>query len=123
MTALILIVGGCATYERTEGMPPLRISTKTPESIVLRTDGSPGQSFSAVLTVDGSRREISGVTPAEFPLECVVLVGEVTRFDGDGSFSFMVERQNGKGRFYTPPVSRLLRFRYYSGSISLLAQN
>ena len=122
LAILILIPGGCATYDRSEGLPPLRVSTRTPEHIILRTDGSPGQKFSAVLTVDGSRREISGVTPAEFPLECVVLVGKVTTVDGDGSFGFVIERQNGRGRFYTPPVKSLRCFRYYSGSIGLLAQ-
>lgn len=121
LTALIFVVGGCATYDRTEGMPPLRISAKTPERIILKTEGASGQSFSAILIIDGSRREISGVTPAEFPLECVVLVGEATRVDGDGSFHFVIERRNGRGRFYTPPVSNL-RFRYYSGAIEILTR-
>jgi hypothetical protein len=74
------------------------------------------------LTVDGSRREISGVTPAEFELDCVVLVGEVTKVDGDGSFNFMIERQNPRGLFYTPPVKNLGCFRYHAGSIGILAQ-
>jgi hypothetical protein len=123
LAAITLIVGGCATTQRTEGFPPLRVTTTTPEHIILKTLGSAGQGFSALLTVDGVRREISGVTPAEFPLECVVLVGEVTKVDGDGSFSFVIERQNGRGLFYTPPVQSLSRFRYYSGSMSVLAQN
>src|SRR5512137_866900 len=97
LAVMALIVGGCATTQRTEGLPPLRVTTTIPEHSVLKTVGAPGQSFSAILTVDGSRREISGVTPAEFPLECVVLVGEVTKYDGDGSFSFVIERQNGRG--------------------------
>ena len=103
-------------------MPPLRVSTKTPERIILQTEGPAGESFSVVLTVDGLRREISGVTPAEFPLEGVVLVGEVTKVEGDGSFNFVIERQNGRGRFNTPPVNSLRCFQYYSGSMGILAR-
>ena len=121
LAAMILVVGGCATTQRAEVFPPLRVSTK-PEHITLKTVGPSGQSFSAVLMVDDSRQEISGVTPAEFPLECVVLAGKVTKVDGDGSFRFVIERQKIPGRFYTPAVKDLQRFRYYSGSIEVLAQ-
>lgn len=120
MAALIFFVGaGCATYEDTEG----RIAKGTPERILLRTEGPPGQSFSAVLIVDGSRREISGVTPTEFPMECRLLVGEMKRVDGDGEFSFAIERHDGTGRFYTPPVKDLVSFRYHSGVLEVLTKN
>lgn len=120
---LLFVFGGCATYDRTEGMPPLRISGMKKESIILRTEGSLGQTFSAVLRIDGLRREISGITPAEFPLECAVLVCEVQRSDGDGSLSFVIERTDGTGRFYTKPVRNLQRFRYHSRILEILGKN
>lgn len=124
--AMTLLVAGCATTPRADApqtveFPPLRVTTTTPEHILLKTVGSSGQTFSAVLTVDGSRREINGVTPAAFPLECVVLVGEVTAVGGDGSFSFVIERQDGRDLSYTPAVQRHHRFRYHSGGMETLA--
>jgi hypothetical protein len=129
VVAITLICGGCASYDRTEGFVPLRMTRKTPERIVLKTFGSPGQRFSGVLTVDGKRQEISGVTPAEYPLNCVVLIGEVTSLGGDGDFGFMIERQDTPGRFYTPKINvgtplvrEKCRFRYYAGSMAVMAQ-
>ena len=109
-------------YDRTPGFAPLRISSTKAEPIILKTEGAPGQRFSAILTVDGSRKDISGISPAAFPLECILLVGEVTEYDGDGSFSLMIERQNAIGRFYTPPVRDLRRFRYYDNTMGVLGR-
>ncbi|MHC1765917.1 MAG: hypothetical protein AB9869_16735 [Verrucomicrobiia bacterium] len=129
LVAITFIFSGCASYDRTEGFAPLRISSKTPERIVLKSFGSPGQRFSGVLTVDGKRQEISGETPAEYPLECSVLIGEVTSHGGDGHFGFMIERQDTPGRFYTPKINAgtplvrgKYRFRYYAGSIAVMAE-
>jgi|GEM_PF-3539067 hypothetical protein len=122
IAALLLVLGGCTTYDRADGMPPLRISTGTPERIVLRTDGAPGQNFSAILTVDGSRKGISAVTPAEFSLDCVVLVNEVTQMDRDASFSFIIERSDGTSRYHTPPVGNFSRFRYHSQILEIVAR-
>jgi hypothetical protein len=119
LTTLLLMVAGCGTYDRTGGLPPLQITVRTPEHITLKAEGSPGQRFSVVLTVDGVRRAVFGVTPTEFDLNCFLLAGEVTRVEGDGSFIFVIERQNGTGRFYTPPVKNLRSFRYYDGEIWL----
>jgi hypothetical protein len=124
---LALVCGGYIIYEynrydRTPGFAPLRLAAKKPERLRVKTVGASGQSFTVTLTVDGSRREISGVTPADFSLECIVLVGEVTKFDGDGSFSLLIERQNGIGQFYTPPVRDLQRFRYCDNSIGVLGR-
>ena len=110
-------------YDRTPGFRALRLKTRQPERLLVKTEGMPGQEFSAIFTVDGKRREVSGVTPAQFALECVVLIGEVPTFDGDGSFNLLIERQDGIGRFYTPPALKLSRFRYHRGVIALQVRN
>jgi hypothetical protein len=69
--------------------------------------------------VDGVRREISGVTPAEYSLECVVLSGVVTNLSSSGErFGFEVSRANG--HFFTPGTDRVCWFRYYAGSLEVL---
>ena len=72
--------------------PPLKPGPRTPEDITLKVDGPPGRPFTASLTLDGVPRELTGVTPAAFPLHCAVLTGQVT---GDGPFHLELTRHNG----------------------------
>jgi hypothetical protein len=113
------VLGGCASSRQASGFPPLQTRTHTPERITLKTFGPPGQPFSGLLTVDGVRREISGVTPAEYPLECVVLTGVVTNASGGSQrFGFEVSRANG--HFFTPETDRVCWFRYHAGSLEVM---
>jgi hypothetical protein len=119
LTTAALVLGGCASSRQASGFPSLQTRTRTPERITLKTFGPPGQQFSGVLTVDGVRREISGVTPAEYPIECVVLSGVVTNASSSSErFGFEVSRANGQ--FFTPGTDRVCRFRYHAGSLEIL---
>lgn len=119
LTTAALVLGGCASSPQESGFPPLQTRTRTPESITLKTFGPPGQQFSGLLTVDGVHREISGVTPAEYPIECVLLSGVVTNMSSNSErFGFEVSRTNG--RFFTPGTDTVCTFRYHAGSLEVL---
>jgi hypothetical protein len=118
------VFSGCASSRDAtssrdgKGFPPLQTVSSTPEHIVLKTFGRPGQQFCGFLNVDGVRREVAGVTPAEYPLDCVVVSGVVTNSIPDERFGFEVSRKNGQ--FYTPGTDRVCVFRYHAGALEIL---
>jgi hypothetical protein len=71
--------------------------------VVLKTVGPAGQTFHAVLNIDGNRQELSGTSPAAFPLEVCWMTAEVQKIGGTG-----VAFVPGRG---AAPSSRLLRAR------------
>jgi hypothetical protein len=90
------------------------------ESFTLQTLGGPGQHFTATLDLDGVAREISGITPAEFPLQACVLSGTVRKTKGDGVLQFRVLSENATltfGKLEEPGDSR--RFRYHARGIEV----
>ena len=120
LIAMIPFVARWSPYRLSaDGFPPLQLTSRTPEHITLKTVGSPGQQFTGTLTVDGTGRAISGVTPAEFVFDCVVLAGEVTVTDGDGSFGFHIATPAGNSYVYAPTTNVARLFRYHDRKIEM----
>jgi hypothetical protein len=90
------------------------------QSVVLRTVGEPGQHFTAKLKIDGVARELSGVSPAEFPLETCVLTGTVRKTHGDGTLRFEIREGRSMVGFanLTDP-GQSCRFRYHANGIEV----
>jgi hypothetical protein len=110
LAAVALLLGGCATARQAQ--------SSTPERITLKTFGAPGQQFSGVLTVDGVRQDIAGVTPAEYQMECVELSGIVTNASSSKRFGFEVSRKDSQ--LFTPGTDRVCCFRYHAGVLEVL---
>jgi hypothetical protein len=90
------------------------------ESFVFRTMGEPGQHFTARLNLDGVEREVSGVSPAEFPLEACVLSGVVKKTKGEGTLGFRVVSEEATltfGKLVEPGSAR--RFRYHARGVEV----
>jgi hypothetical protein len=90
------------------------------QKFTIRTRGEPGQHFAAKLRIDGVAREISGVSPSEFPLEACVLTGTVRKIQGDGTLAFQILVGNGTMGFgsMTEPGDSC-RFRYHANGIEV----
>lgn len=68
-----------------------RPRTTQPEKIILKTVGDAGQRFHGYVLVDGTRQQIAGVSPTEFPMEANILIGEFHKSGGSGTLSFSIE--------------------------------
>ena len=104
------ITGGQSFRKRTDAI----------ESFTLQTLGEPGQHFTATLDIDGVPREISGITPAEFPLQACVLSGTVRKTQGEGTLEFRVVSENATlsfGKLQQPGTSK--RFRYHARGVEV----
>jgi hypothetical protein len=86
----------------------------------LVTVGEPGQHFTGKLKLDGVEQEISGVSPAQFPLEACVLTGTIRKTHGDGTLRFQIlvgSATLGFGNLTGPGDS--CRFRYHANGIEV----
>jgi hypothetical protein len=90
------------------------------ERFTLITRGESGQHFTAKLKLDGIDREISGVSPAEFPLEACVLTGTIRKTHGEGTLGLRIVSKEATlsfGNMSQPGDS--CRFRYHARSIEI----
>lgn len=88
--------------------------------LVLKAEGEPGQHFQAKLNVDGEERELSGISPASFPLKASVLTGTMRKTHGDGTLRFEIREGGsmlGFGALTRPGDS--CRFRYHDNGIEV----
>lgn len=99
---LVLLGSGCASGPGLERDLALRVEaadfvpvSNAPEPLVLRVTGDAGQRFAGELVVDGRRQAVAGATPAVFPLEASVLVGDFQKQGGPGRLSFQIEGPSG----------------------------
>jgi hypothetical protein len=121
--ALLAIVAvGCVSSSRNLRVESedFRPRTTQPEKIILRTTGDAGQTFHGYVLVDGAEQPIAGVSPAEFPLEANILIGELRKSGGSGTLSFAIEnipktRSVGFGALNRP--GETCRFGYHDGGI------
>ena len=90
------------------------------ENFVLRTRGEPGQHFTAKLDLDGKRREISGLSPFEVPLQACVLTGTIRKNYGEGTLGFqIVSRDSMNGFANLTEPGHACRFRYHARGIEV----
>ena len=117
-----VFLAGCAsrsTQLRIES-PDFLPRTTQHEEIVLSTKGQPGQSFEGHVIIDGTRHEISGTSPATFPLSGSIFVGEIRKLRGEGTLTFSIAneprtRSVGFGGLKRPGSS--CRFGYHDGGV------
>lgn len=101
--------------------PAFQKRTEQVEKLVLSVDGAAGQGFTGMLTVDGVSREVSGVTPAEYPLEASVLIGDFRKQGGRGSLSFRIQAMGSDYAVGTlKRRDARCRFGYHAGEVELL---
>lgn len=114
---LVLLLSGCAS---TPADDFVKRSDRV-ENLVLRTRGEPGQHFTAKLDIDGKRREISGLSPFEVPLEACVLSGTVRKNYGEGTLGFQIVSANSLNAFgnLTEP-GQSCWFRYHARGVETL---
>jgi hypothetical protein len=119
---LFAVAGGCAQQrDPSNGFPPIEAdASRALEQINLQTVGPSGQRFEGTLIVDGTPRPIDGVTPAEFPLTCALVEGDVRTTADSGTLGFVIVRDGGKSMWYTPVEESRCRFRYHAGGIEVL---
>jgi hypothetical protein len=121
--ALLAIISvGCVSNSRELRVESqdFRPRTTQPEKVILKTAGEAGQRFDGYVLVDGTERQIAGVSPAEFPLEASILIGEFRKDGGSGTLSFSIEnipktRSVGFGGLKRPGDT--CRFGYHDGAI------
>jgi hypothetical protein len=126
-TVAAFIFGGCASSENPMdfsphnpiGFPPLQMATNIPEHITLRSFGQDGQQFAGFLIVDNVRREISGVTPAEYQFDCVVLSGYLTNKSSVEDIGFVVSRPNGH-EISLGNTNKARWFRHHAGRLEII---
>ncbi len=114
--ALASVITGCVSRP---GEPFVKRSDKI-ESFKLVTLGEPGQHFTCKLKLDAAEQEISGVSPAEFPLAACVLTGTIRKTHGDGTLRFRVLSKDATltfGQLVEPGDS--LRFRYHARGVEV----
>ncbi len=85
-----LCLSACVSHRVSLESPFEQLRTTTREHVYLRTAGADGQTFHAILNIDGTRQELSGTSPAEFPLDVCWMTAEVRKTGGPGSLSFRV---------------------------------
>ena len=114
--AALLYLSGCTSVEG----PTFRKRTDKVESFKLITLGDPDQHFTAKLNLDGQPREISGGSPAEFPLDACVLTGTIRKTHGDGTLRFRIVTKESTLTFgqLTEP-NQSFRFRYHDRGIEI----
>jgi hypothetical protein len=113
--AAFAVISGCAT----PGDDFVKRSNKV-QKITLRTRGEADQRFSARLNIDGQVRELTGVSPAEFPLEACVMTGTIRKLSGDGTLRFEIIEGGatlGFGALEDPGHS--CKFRYHDNGIEV----
>ena len=112
----LMIVPGCVSMRE----PAFVKRSYKVQKIKLRTRGEAGQHFTAKLNIDGREREISGVSPAEFPLEACVVTGTVRKTNGDGTLGFqIIERGSTLGFGALEDTGQTCRFRYHANGIEV----
>jgi len=114
--AAIVFVAGCAPLSMED--PHFVRRTDKVEHVVLKFGGTPGQSFSGEIKVDGKLRPVWGKTPVEYPLDVCVLTGNVKKTAGDGEIHIEITRTNGL--FSAGILSKndtKLRFGYHDGGV------
>lgn len=116
------LLTGCASKSRQLRVesPDFLPRTTQREEIVLSTEGQPGQSFEGHVIIDGARHEISGITPATFPLSGSIFVGKIRKLRGEGTLSFSIAneprtRSVGFGGLKRP--GSRCRFGYHDGGV------
>jgi hypothetical protein len=119
---LSLLLAGCVSNPRTLTVESehFRPRTTEPENLVLRTTGAAGQKFGGYVLIDGFKQELSGTSPAEFPLKGSILIGEFRKKDGAGALSFSIEnvpRTRSVGFGGLKRAGDTCRFRYHNGAI------
>ena len=85
-----LCLSGCTTHRPSLESPFTELRTTNREHVYLKTAGEDGQSFRAVLNVDGHRQEFVGTSPIEVALDVCWMTAEVRKIGGPGSLSFRV---------------------------------
>ena len=115
--AAMLLLAGCSST-RVHDTDFVKRSDVV-EAITLQTVGDPGQPFTVMLDVDGVRREWSGVSPEELPLQVNVLTGKVEGRKREGGLSFRIVK--GGSMFAAGPSDpeRAWRFRYHNNGIEV----
>src|SRR5688572_6492452 len=113
---LLLLIPGCASPGE-RGF--VKRSDKV-QKIVFRAKGEPGQHFTGSLNIDGVKKEIQGVSPAEYPLEACVLTGSIRKTAGDGTLKFEI-REGGSmlGFGALEESGQSCRFRYHANGIEV----
>jgi hypothetical protein len=119
---LSLLLAGCVSNPRTLTVDSedFRPRTTEPENLVLRTTGAAGQNFDGYVLIDGFKQELSGTSPAEFPLKGSILIGEFRKQDGFGTLSFSIEnvpRTRSVGFGGLKRAGDTCRFGYHDGAI------
>ena len=118
MLTIMLLSSGC--FSRPSSLQAFDIQKRTAarERVVFRAIGEAGQSFGGYLLIDGDKRSVSGVTPAEFSLTACVVIGHLYKVRGDGKLSFEIEQADGKsgfGQLVKPRSS--VNFGYHDGTL------
>jgi hypothetical protein len=113
-----LVLLGCTSPRSSLESPFDSLRTTAREDVTLRAVGSPGQSFTGTLNLDGARREISGTTPAEFPLEVCWMIAQLRKTGGSGTLSFQIgsDRRSATGCGLQKPGSACW-FAYHDGEM------
>jgi hypothetical protein len=99
---LVALVVGCAMSGDRQRLtlkmesPTFQRRSEAVEKLVLSVGGAAGQRFSGVLIVDGVPREVSGTTPANYPLEASILIGDFRKLAGRGSVSFEIQAEGSE---------------------------
>jgi hypothetical protein len=76
------------------------------DSVTIEVSGPAGNKFQGSCDVDGNNRDLSGATPAKFPLEGHKVVYSITPAEGSGGFSVKVDvagRASGSVSVADPP--------------------
>ena len=93
LTLLACIFAGCVSNSRMLRVESKDFNPRTtqPEKVILKTKGEAGQKFHGYLVADGVEQQLVGVSPAEFPLDVNILIGEINKTSGSGTLSFSIE--------------------------------
>ena len=115
LVPVLILISGCVSPGST-----FRKRTDAVESFTLVTIGEPDQHFTGTLKLDGVEKKISGVSPAQFPLEACVLAGTIQKTHGEGNLRFRVVSKQATltfGNLSEPGQS--FRFRYHDRGVEI----
>ena len=116
LVTISVFVSGCVSMRE----PQFVKRSDKVERITLRTRGEAGQHFTGKLNIDGREREISGVSPSEFPLEACVMTGTIRKTNGDGTLGFqIIEGGSTLGFGALEDAGQSCRFRYHAHGIEV----
>ncbi|HIG29389.1 MAG TPA: hypothetical protein EYQ50_16980 [Verrucomicrobiales bacterium] len=99
VTIILLFGSGCVIRSLDAGNFKIHKRSIVTEDVILKLEGESGQTFSGTLLVDGEKRPVSGVTPANIPIRGCVIVAMLEKKDGKGSILLEIEHKGGHSWF------------------------